>query len=402
MATSTILGFTTYPIVRPRHGGQRRMAAFGDFYRSRGLDFIAVCTYEPTSFDAGQVGPYDIPLTFADQRKGPFPIGDLLCGDYSAQSPAAYTHYKALVERLEPAAIHVEQPFMWPLVDRLRREGVLQGVRLIYSSQNWESPLRDRIMELGGVPPSLRRAITSDIEALERDICAQADIVVAVTAGDMAQYRPLVKESTQLFLVPNGTDRRTPLPGYQDMACVKIFSGMSPFVFVGGGYPPNYLGFNELVLGEGLPPSPPVKFLAVCGGVGHGIVQSEAFRRAPSDNAERMHFFNPISDEELTALHRISRGALLPIQFGGGSNLKTAEALAMGKWVVTTSMALRGFDGFDSGTGILVADTPRLFREAMGHALSAPPPELDEAEWTRRDSLYWDRCFTDSGFSPLA
>jgi glycosyltransferase involved in cell wall biosynthesis len=109
-----------------------------------------------------------------------------------------------------------------------------------------------------------------------------------------------------------------------------------------------------------------------------------------------VRFFFDVSDSELSVIKRCCHGVFLPIRSGGGTNLKTAEALALGKWVVATSTALRGFERFSRAEGVTVADTPADFRQAMRRTLQRPPLEIDTSFRAARETLYWDRCFGDS------
>ncbi len=397
----TILGLATYPITLPRHGGQRRIAAFAEYYRSIGVNYRAACVYDPGSYGPGLVGPDDLPLSYIDGTRGDTPfIGDLQAGEFAASSPAAYRHFRALVERLQPDAVQLEQPFMWPLVERLKRDGVLNGVRVIYSSQNWEAPLKADILDRAGLPEAVSASIASEIEALEGEVCANSAAIIAVSAGDAAIYAQLVGPEKPVTLIPNGVSRR-PAIDEQARQRVSVFGARAPLVFVGSAYPPNIDGFLNLVARDGLFFVPPEKVFAIAGGAAGGIVGSEAYGRFRAANAERAVAFPDISDMDLFALQAISRGTILPIQFGGGSNLKTAEALVQGKWVVATPQALRSFERFRDAPGVLVADDARQFRLAMRHALNEPHPVLTEAEVAQRDALYWDGAFKNSAFHPF-
>ena len=86
----------------------------------------------------------------------------------------------------------------------------------------------------------------------------------------------------------------------------------------------------------------------------------------------------------------------LPIATGAGSNLKTAEALTLGKRVVATSIAMRGFENFLDAEGLMIADDPIAFRARLGQALRCPPLAIGEDARKAREALYWDRCFGDS------
>lgn len=54
---------------------------------------------------------------------------------------------------------------------------------------------------------------------------------------------------------------------------------------------------------------------------------------------------------------------VVPMRLGGGTKLKTAEALAYGKAVVSTTAGAHGFD-LRPGTDLEVADTPQAFADA--------------------------------------
>jgi len=395
-----ILGFTTYPVVLPRHGGQIRIAAFREFYRQHGYAYEVASLYDPAAYPGEVTGPHDFPFAYGPGARPGIPAtSDLLAGEFAAQSPQAYAHFKALLMRSDPAIVTLEQPFLWPLVERLGQDGLLDGRRLIYSSQNWEAPLKDEILERRGVPAINRRHIAATIAGMEAAICRHADLVVAVSEADAARYRPLVQDGTRVLVVPNGADRRVAPVDWAERDCVAGFAGASPLLFVGSAHLPNVEGFITLVAAEGLDFLPPGPSLAVCGSVSPGIFRAEAYQRHLAQNEGRVVFHDSVSDDDLAALQQAARGTLLPIQIGGGSNLKTAEALVLGKWIVATSTAFRGFETFKSGTGILIADTPAQFREAMLQALNEEPPPLSEAEKARRDGLHWDGCLRDSGYA---
>jgi hypothetical protein len=79
---------------------------------------------------------------------------------------------------------------------------------------------------------------------------------------------------------------------------------------------------------------------------------------------------------------------LLPITYGGGSNLKTAEALLSGKPVIATSAAFRGFRQFADVPGVAIADDKTRFTAAMARALAGEAesvpllPEMRSLLWT--------------------
>jgi glycosyltransferase involved in cell wall biosynthesis len=390
-----ILSFSTYPVVRPLHGGQRRVSAFGDFYRSLGHEFHYACVYEPASYGPGTVTSFDHPLIEPDPRWNGVPlINDLLAGDYAARSPLAYAHFRGVVDRVRPDVVQLDHPFMLPLFRRLREEGVLGAQPLIYSSHNWEPPLKEEMLRRAGVTTAVARDVRRQVEELERESVAAAEVVVAVSAHDAEAYRRL-RSNMQVVVVPNGVSR--PPAEIPDIPALELFGREKLLFFVGSAYPPNIEGFCDLVADGGLFFMPPLQQMAVCGGVSDGIFNHPKYQQFLHANSARVQFFQNPTDPELWSLKRRAHVMMLPIAFGGGSNLKTAEALVAGKWLVATPTALRGFEAFAGAPGVVVAENRDAFRRALAETLRLAPLELDEAELRRREALYWDRGFADSG-----
>jgi glycosyltransferase involved in cell wall biosynthesis len=391
---SVILSLTTYPIAKPRHGGQRRVAAFGDFYRGLGLDFQAASIYQSPPYQAQDIGLHDLKLGHVDPRWNGVPfVDDILSGDF-ASTGSGLAHFQRVIETVRPAVIQLDHPFMWPLVRVLRDKGLLDGVKLFYSSHNWEAPLKVDILRRSGVPEARAEAVGRRILELEHEVVEASDLIIAVSESDAAEYRALNRDKP-VHVVPNGVQR--PPEGCALGPAQREIFGDNPFaLFVGSAYPPNIEGYCNLVADGGLYMVPPEKHLAVCGGVSDGIFNSRQYQRFLIANSERVHFFPNISDEDLSALKAACHAVLLPIQFGGGSNLKTAEALASNKHVIATSTAMRGFDIFRDAPGVVIADTPETFRRAVAQVFNRPPLKLKKKDLLLRETVYWDRGFADS------
>src|SRR3954469_24978314 len=165
---------------------------------------------------------------------------------------------------------------------------------------------------------------------------------------------------------------------------------------VGSAYPPNIEGACRYVFRDGAFMVPPIKSLAVCGGVSNGILGHPSYQRFLTANSLRVDFFLEIEDSELWAVKAACHIVALPIDTGGGSNLKTAEALALGKWIVATSVAMRGYESFLDAEGLIIANEPATFRRSIAQTLRFPPLQISEASRRARDAVYWDRCFEPS------
>ncbi|MGC1303135.1 MAG: glycosyltransferase [Caulobacteraceae bacterium] len=390
-----ILSLSTYPIRARRYGGQRRIAAFADFYQTLGATLHYAAAHIPTPGHPQPVGPDDFAIRAPHPRWDGVPfVGDIAAGEAAAEQPQAYQHFRRLIERIEPDLIQLDHPFMWPVVERARRDGLLGGVPLLYSSHNWEGPLKAQMLR-AHLDAREAAEIGARIEAMEIAVVQSASAIVAVSDAEAQTYRDL-HPGVSVFVVLNGVDR-PPAGISTNPAIIAPFQGRRYFYFVGSAYPPNSLGFGRLVLEKGLFFHPPTPFIALCGGAAQEVLKAPSYRRFQEAHEARIRVFPNPSDADLWTLKMHAHAALLPIEFGGGSNLKTAEALATENWIVGTSTAFRGFEAFENVAGVIKADEPAAFRKAMAEVMHHPRLDLSEAERSKRAAVYWDRCFADSG-----
>lgn len=389
-----ILALGTYPTRKPVHGGQRRVSRIGDYYRRFGHDYRYACVYAPTAYSGEAVSEFDYPYVTVGGIYSDVPfIDDLGSGAFAAQEEAPYRHFRKLVEEYQPDVIQLEQPFMWPLVKRLFNEGVCSGALLAYSSHNYEAPLKRDILESVGVARDKVVGVARMIEDIEREIIEAAQLVMAVSQADADRYDVLSARAGAI-VVRNGTDipaKPVAPPDHQEMEIDQYL------FFVGSAYPPNIEGFGKFALSQSLYGLPPKKLLAICGGAADGIYASPYYLPHSDSYGDRVHFFKSPSDEELSWIQQHARGTLLPIASGGGSNLKTAEAISACKWIVATPMAMRSFEDFTDRPGIIVARTPKEFRDGMLDVLYAKPLKLTAAEQKKSRQLYWPNLLENSG-----
>ena len=400
MTAARILGLGTYPILKPIHGGQRRVAAFKKFYEDRNIAYAYASVYNTSHYKRPDIGVYDYHLDVSKTELWlTNVIGDLMAGQQAATDPTTFQHFSDLVEQLRPDFIELEQPFMWPVAKRLRQIMGSRKPRLIYSSQNVEAPLKRTVLASSEARLELRDKICSEIEDMEAEIAREADAIFCVSRADHDFYRHELKASCRIVVVPNGVDR--PVNG----AIHGMPEGLSDFdgrrypMTVSSAHVPTIDGMCHYIINGGVFCAPPSPSIAICGGVAGPIFNHPQYQRYRIANKQRVRFFFEITDAELAAIKRSCHGVFLPIRSGGGTNLKTAEALALGKWVVATTTALRGFERVSGAEGVIVADTPADFKQAIRQVLQRPPLEITERSRAARDTLYWDRCFAESGLS---
>jgi glycosyltransferase involved in cell wall biosynthesis len=348
------------------------------------------------------LGPDDWPLIVPPAKLALVNlIGDMIAGRQFETDEATLEHFAGVIERTRPDALQLEHPFMWPLAKRLRQMVGMRRLRLIYSSHNVEGPLKEEILTSWSVARELRCTICAEIEEMESELCREADLVVCVSSSDRNHYCR-ARAPADVIIVPNGVDRQPQTSRFwANETAQRVFEGRRFIMTVGSAHPPNIDGLCHYLIAGGIFCVPPRKSFAICGGVSDPVFHHPEYQRYTAANADRVQFFAKIDDDELWALKQSCHGVFLPLRSGGGSNLKTAEALALGKWTVATPTALRGFEAFSNAEGVILADDPASFRRSMHDVLQRPALEISAASRATREALYWDRSFADSGLAKV-
>jgi len=387
-----VLLLSTYPIVEPRHGGQVRLANIAHAFEAANWQVESMAIYEPEGYGAQRQGPRDLPFPVDSPfrlfkgRDVPL-VNDLLTGLYAAADDGGFA---AVVRQLPPVvdAIHVEQPWLWPLAKRIKQLPGLEKTILIYGSANIEAPLKLEILTSYGVADSAQ--VIADIDALERRAACEADVAVAVTKSDLATLASWGARHT--VLASNGISPWQASP--ERLAHWRTRLPKAPWMlYVASAHPPNFTGFTDCV-GPSLGCFPPDSRLVVAGSVCSHLYQHLAATRWHSLNLSRLELLNTLSNEDLAAVKTLAHGFLLPIPHGGGSNIKTAEALFSGAYVVGSEAAFRGFEDFLDLPEVVAARSPAVFQTSIRKVLARPPVSTFQHEGAllRREALRWDRC----------
>ena len=387
-----VLLLSTYPFVEPRHGGQVRLANIANAFERAGWEVESIAVYEPEALGKQARGkkdlpfPPDSPYRLFRSRNIPF-INDLLCAEYAVAEDGGFASLHArLPRRID--AIHVEQPWLWPLARKIKNMHEYERAVLVYGSANIEVLLKREIFSSCGVTGA-DDAIDA-VDALERQAAREADLTLAVTQADLevlAGYG-----AKQLLLAPNGI-----APWSAREGALKRWRARLPtapwILYVASAHPPNFTGFTQCI-GDSLGCIPPDSRLVVTGSVSEHIYRVLSASRFHALNLSRLELLFVLSDEDLAAVKTLAHAFLLPISHGGGSNIKTAEALYSGAYVIGTEAAFRGFEGFLNLPEVTVAHNPREFQVALRRILDCPSTSSCGGKVTResRDTLRWDRC----------
>jgi hypothetical protein len=254
---------------------------------------------------------------------------------------------------------------------------------LIYGSQNIEHELKRAILRQNHVPEE--DEISEAVLSLEQRCAAQASLVVAVTTEDAEVLAGWT--SAPLVLAPNGIAPWTSAPERRERWTKQL--GSAPFaLYIGSAHPPNVQGFCDC-FGESLATLSPVQRVIIAGHVSELIPKTPWFEEWKTLNARRTVAVGILSQEDLSALRDLAHVFILPVTAGGGSNLKTAEALYSAKHVVASPLAMRGFEKLMDLPGLRIATPGRDFAAAVSAALDQPPRSGDDGAASQRESLTW-------------
>jgi hypothetical protein len=391
MKPPVVLMLTTYPIARPRHGGQVRARALVDAYRAAGWEVATLAVFEAEAYAPDSRAGNDVefpPWSTYRQFEGrsvPF-IVDYLSGIFGAADDGAYGEICGKIPK-HIDVVHLEQPWLLPLAERIRNEQAGHRTKLVYGSQNVEHALKRKILEQGGIRDA--DDVLEHIEALEVRATQTADLVLAVTRADQAVLA--AHRSRPVAYAPNG------IGGWSvDPASASRWRALLPrapwALFVGSAHPPNVQGFVEC-FGDSLACVPPDSRVVVAGSVCEHVYQAARDSRWAPINLSRLQLLGELSNEDLAAVKTLASVFLLPITQGGGSNIKTAEAIYSGKLVVGTSTSFRGYEDYVHLPEITIADdVPAFRRSVMRFLVEAQPAPVGSASDALRERLLWTHC----------
>lgn len=296
---------------------------------------------------------------------------------------------RALFEQLRskaaiPDIIHLEHPWAIRLAAQLREAFLSSGchTKIVYSSHNIEHELCRAIWESSGVWNTAARNLFKTIQEAEIECVQQSDICWAVSEADGKTLTRL--GARKVLIAPNGCRL---FPARQERFVGEV---RTPYVvFIGGNYQPNFEGFMEWV-------QPDLEFLPQGTQIiSIGTIKDRLDRDPRCKNAiARGQLINlgTVSQEVLDQLILHAKAILLPISQGGGTNLKTAEALCSPRKVIATPTAMRGFEKWLDAPGVFLAKTPASFRATIVQALG----DLEDTKHARPgvEALQWENCLS--------
>jgi glycosyltransferase involved in cell wall biosynthesis len=387
MIALRILILTPWPFRVPRNGGQLRAAAVVQAYRSAGHEVHSAGLYDPARVSPGEVWPEDVQLSPGvitimqklSAREGRSEMAFWFAVAAARDSVAAFA---AAVRAARPDVLQFEEPALWPIVRRLRADGVLDRVAIVHSSYNFETQAWQH-RSVPGAQVTLETL--RDIATLEQEVAAFCDLVITVSESDAREFRSL--GAKQVCVAANGVRS---LPCTDGRAVDAYISPDTSYaLFVSSAHPPNAHGLVDMAA---VTKDHPIRHgeILICGRVGSLVRAASNFQKA-GRVLERARFIGWVDDTLLGALYAKAKVVILPKTLSGGSNLKTAEALASGRPVVATSRAFEGFESFQELPGVTIADDADLFWRAVDGFLSGDIPNILRPPEAMR-GLLWKDC----------
>lgn len=310
-------------------------------------------------------------------------ISDWGVCSYFNDSDLSFKKVCKLVHGYAPDAIILEQPFLWPLLERLIYEKILdKRIKFIYSSHNIEFLLKKNIY-YSNYEPECAKIYLEHVRKIEISAIKRSALTIAVSATDK-NYIKEISPEVPVCIYLNGHSRVE-----QTVADVKwrdLFAGYERnWIFVGSWHPPNINGLRDLVTElAGIQGRLNSIALWVLGSAGNGLAATPGFRR---ENYPWLHILGPVSGDDVNSAILASSGVVLPIWEGGGSNLKTAQALLSGKSILGTELSFRSFEEFAAEPGVQLASDAH----GLAHLIAGTIPQTHYARSNNVFSLTWER-----------
>lgn len=378
-----ILFLSTYTTVNALHGGQVRSSALIKYYQNLGYKVHASGVLGSLKFASDEDAIYYADYPDADDFSNIID-NSFLMEDYCISQLFEHGKYfNLLCEKLhhDYDLIHVEQPWLMNFAIHYK-EKYCKNAKVIYGSANVEHELKGSILSHYFDDRHVKFC-TEAILKLEIEVIRKSDYCLAVSEYDadfIREYRD------DCIIVPNGASALTldPVNSLQVKNLPNSYA-----IFCASGHPPNVYGFIEMLKNLDCFARRGHKLLIV-GSVCESIRNSVEFKSSLYD--DNILYMNEVERSVLNWLLLNSRVIILPITQGGGTNLKTAEAIISGKAIVATSVAMRGFEKFTADKSIKVENEPIRFVnalcEAMENELMDPDNQLN------RTSIAWDHCLS--------
>lgn len=392
MNKERILLIGTYPIYPAMHGGQKRTEAIINKYRSLGheVEYVSICT--PSNYP--RYGRNDIRVSDEIVQKthqaSSLTFTELVVCQAAASDESVLSRLRAVIGRFKPTLVEYEQGYGYLTTKDNEASLGLSGLPFIYSSHNVEWQMKQNIALGEASDPKKVQVDVQALKDLEQELLERAARVIVVSQADKESFGEML--SRGYVVAPNGIN--PPSQGHADTdRWIKLRKKLeleTVIAFIASAHPPNYTGFRTLLDGVGFLPFN--SRIVVAGSLGEMIKQkikgTKDIQEAVIKN--RVYLAGRVSEDSLQGLLKDCDVILLPITEGGGSNLKTAEAIIADKPIVATTHAFRSYEKFiDELPNIYIADTPEAFQQSILAAVKNKPIVRSQEQKAVAESVLW-------------
>lgn len=363
-----VLQLSYYPALEVITGGERRIEAMRSLIKKMGCKLLTYGVYR--AYQNGPLGNSYIQLSrtesdwcFKNMAEWELRMTDVVLGN---------RRYKKKLESFlfsnKPDVVWFEHPYQWLLL----REYILNtNTPVVYDCHNIEWKLKESSFSKKSI--SVEKALNRLFD-IETELITSADFTLCCTDSDAKWCQ---KIGGRGLLMPNGNSY--PLkqgtshnwPKLKSLATDKIVIS-----YISAAHEPNWIGIKDLVLPilKKLESKKSIQFILM-GDIEHFFTEWEK----ANGKLNNVTCLGRISEMTKSDVYKLSDMIVLPITEGGGSNLKTAEALLTSKFVLATDMAFRGFEEYVQEAGVSVVnkgDFSKVFEEIiLGGTIKKTYPE---------------------------
>jgi hypothetical protein len=361
---SNILQVVFYPLDNPMHGGQIRCQQINQKLRESGFSVTLLTIFSWTGGETSLGPKINVSEDYRDSILGEFSESFCYAAyDSYLHTPEGLDKLRAVVDVEAFDVVWEDQPYIHRSLKSHFDKRSKGQPRYIYSSQNVESELVKQLLDNHQGPLDVKERIYNSVATVEKLAVVDADVILAVTQSDLDTF---LLTGTQAKLVEAPNASRPLLKGNSSFDASIISSlGLSRYaLFIGSGHPPNVRGFLK-TLGDSFDYLHP-DFQIVCvGGVSFGILDHFESNQESMMFSSSLRLVVEASNEEIDQLRLGASVILLPILDGGGSNLKTAEALLSPTKILATPTAFRGFEAYSKSPGVHISTSNRDFQKTL-------------------------------------
>lgn len=291
---------------------------------------------------------------------------DIVASQHCLQEDLLGAVYRAL--RKNARAIVVEHCYLAPLP-------LAYGDRFVYSSQNIEAKLKAQLLQWH----PLRKELMATVEHIERQAVECAAAIVAVSDEDALGLLRGKRTAGSTIVVRNGADG--PPSGEllaPELAKLRKEISKRSVLFLGSAHMPN-VESAKIIVERMAPACPDVEFHLI------GSVCDALLAPIPGN----VRLWGILDENAKCAVMQSCAIAVNPMVSGGGSNIKLADYIGNGLFVVTTEFGQRGYPPSISNHIAVAAieDFPSAIKDALSRADRLAPACREARQLIFRDQL---------------